>query len=118
MVTIRCGDTMLEQGFWTDADPRGADQVKGLTEERSLSQLSQIRYKPNARGQIVIESKDELLRRGVKSPDRADSVMLAFAVHRDPIEVIRESMLCASSDTSTPLPVRLRHCTTGKIIRP
>jgi hypothetical protein len=42
VVTIRCGDTILEQGFWTDADPRGAGQVKGLTDERSLSQLSQI----------------------------------------------------------------------------
>ena len=148
VVTIRCGDVILEQGFWADADARGqvvhlldqyrsrlesvnvdsigigynfgmhlldlgfpvqllnvsessynserflnlkADwfwslrerfqtgQVKGLNDERTISQLAQIRYKPNPRGQIVIESKDELLKRGVKSPDRADSLMLAFA---------------------------------------
>jgi hypothetical protein len=153
VVTIRCGDVVLEQGFWADADPRGhvvhllnkwrsrldevnvdaigigynfgmhlldlgfpvgllnvsesshnserflnlkaewfwslrerfqAGQVKGLSDERTISQLAQIRYKPNSRGQIVIESKEELLRRGVKSPDRADSVILAFAVRHDP----------------------------------
>jgi hypothetical protein len=43
------------------------------------------------RGQIVIESKEELLRRGVKSPDRADSVMLAFAKRHDPGAAFIES---------------------------
>jgi phage terminase large subunit len=162
VVTVRCGEAVLEQGFWSDADPRGhvahllnkwrprleavnvdsigigynfglhlldlgfpvkllnvsessrnserflnlkaewfwalrerfqGGQVKGLVDERTLSQLAQIRYKPNARGQIVIESKEELLRRGVKSPDRADSLMLAFAVRHDPVEIVRESLL-------------------------
>ena len=44
VVTLLCGDTILEQGFWTDADPRGARRVTGLADERSLSQLSQILY--------------------------------------------------------------------------
>ncbi|MGD0292029.1 MAG: hypothetical protein ABSC63_20690 [Candidatus Binataceae bacterium] len=159
VVTVRCGDVIFEQGFWTDADPRGhvvhllnkwrsrleavnvdaigigynfglhlrdlkfpvelinvgessskperflnlkaewfwslrerfqAGQVRGLRDELTLSQLALIRYKPNARGQIVIESKEELLRRGVKSPDRADSVMLAFAVRQDPVDALIE----------------------------
>lgn len=38
-----------------------------------------IRYRHSPRGQVVIESKEEMRRRGVKSPDRAESVMLAFA---------------------------------------
>jgi hypothetical protein len=157
VVTVRCGDVILEQGFWADADPRGrvvhflnkwrsrleavnvdaigvgynfglhlrdlkfpvelinvggnsskrerflnlkaesfwslrerfqAGQVKGLDDELTLSQLALIRYKPNARGQIVIESKEGLHRRGVKSPDRADSVMLAFAVRQDPVDAL------------------------------
>jgi hypothetical protein len=61
-----------------------AGRITGLADERTISQLAQIRYRPNSRGQIVIESKEELLRRGVKSPDRADSVMLAFAKRHDP----------------------------------
>lgn len=53
--------------------------VTGLTDDLAVSQLAGIRYKHNARGQVVIESKDEARKRGVKSPDRAESLMLAFA---------------------------------------
>ena len=44
-----------------------------------VSQLAGIRYKITSKGQILIESKDEMRRRGVPSPDRADALMLAFA---------------------------------------
>jgi hypothetical protein len=50
-----------------------------LTDDRALAQLASIRYKHNPRGHVVIESKDELRKRGIKSPDRAESIMLAFA---------------------------------------
>jgi len=53
-----------------------------LTDERTIAQLAAIRYRHNARGQIVIESKEELRKRGVKSPDRAEAVMLAFITKR------------------------------------
>jgi hypothetical protein len=53
--------------------------VGGLEDERAIGQLAGIRYKHNARGQIEIESKAEARKRGVKSPDRAEAVMLAFA---------------------------------------
>lgn len=56
-----------------------AGDLAGLTDDLALSQLASIRYKHNARGQVVIESKDEALKRGVKSPDRAEGLMLAFA---------------------------------------
>jgi phage terminase large subunit len=54
--------------FWSLRERFQAGQVKALSDELTISQLAQIRYKPNSRGQIVIESKEELLRRGVKSP--------------------------------------------------
>lgn len=50
-----------------------------LEDDTALSQLAGIRYKHNPRGQIQIESKQEARKRGVKSPDRAESLMLAFA---------------------------------------
>lgn len=53
--------------------------IAGLLDEKTISQLSGIRYKHNARGQVVIESKDDARKRGVKSPDNAEAVMLAFA---------------------------------------
>lgn len=57
---------------------RDAD-VAGLTDRVSIAQLAGIRYEHDARGRIVIESKDKARRRGVKSPDRAEALMLAFA---------------------------------------
>lgn len=43
------------------------------------AQLCAIKFKPTSRGQIQIESKDEMRRRGMSSPDDADALMLALA---------------------------------------
>ncbi len=48
-------------------------------DEDLAAQLSSIKYKFTSRGQIQIESKEEMKRRGLHSPDRADALMLAFA---------------------------------------
>ena len=61
------------------ADCRICGDVAGLVDETTLSQLATIRYKHNARGQVVIESKDDAKKRGVKSPDRAEAIMRCFA---------------------------------------
>lgn len=53
--------------------------LSGLIDEETIGQLASIRWKPNSRGQIEIESKEDARKRGVPSPDRAESVMLAFA---------------------------------------
>jgi hypothetical protein len=51
-----------------------------LDEDEDLAfQLSSIKYKPNSRGQIVIESKEDMKKRGLKSPDKADMIMMLFA---------------------------------------
>jgi len=43
-----------------------------------ISQLSNIKYKINSRGQIQIESKEDMKKRGLPSPDRADALALTF----------------------------------------
>jgi phage terminase large subunit len=48
-----------------------------------------VRYRHNARGQVEIESKEAARKRGVKSPDRAEAVMLAFA----PVRVLPDEGL-------------------------
>jgi phage terminase large subunit len=53
--------------------------ISGFFSEKAIGQLAGIRYHHNARGQVVIESKDDMRKRGVKSPDLAEAVMLAFA---------------------------------------
>jgi len=57
--------------------------ITGLTDEKTIGQLAAIRYSHLADGKIKIESKDELVKRGVKSPDRAESLMLASARGRN-----------------------------------
>jgi hypothetical protein len=43
------------------------------------AQLSQIRYRHTATGQIRVETKDEMRNRSLESPDRADACMYCFA---------------------------------------
>lgn len=65
--------------YWGLRLRASSGDLAGLTDDMAISQLAGVRYKHNARGQVVIESKDEARKRGVKSPDRAEAVMLAFA---------------------------------------
>jgi phage terminase large subunit len=53
--------------------------VAAMKDSKTVAQLASLRYRHNARGQVVIESKEEARKRGVRSPDRAEAVMLAFA---------------------------------------
>jgi hypothetical protein len=53
--------------------------IHGLNDELAISQLASIKWKANLRGLTQIESKDEMAKRGVGSPDRAEAIMLAFA---------------------------------------
>jgi len=59
-----------------------AGDLGGLVDEITIGQLASIRYGHNSRGQVEIESKEKAAKRGVKSPDRAESIMLAFAEHQ------------------------------------
>jgi hypothetical protein len=43
------------------------------------AQLGAVKYKYTARGQVQIESKDDMRKRGLPSPDRADALMLTAA---------------------------------------
>jgi hypothetical protein len=65
--------------YWGLRERFQAGAVVGIEDETTIGQLAGIRYKPTARGQTAIESKEDARKRGVKSPDRAEAVMLAFA---------------------------------------
>lgn len=44
-----------------------------------MNELATLRYTFDRRGRILMESKTDLRRRGVHSPDKADALMMAFA---------------------------------------
>ena len=63
------------QLYWKLRELFEEGKIHGLTDELAISQLSSIRWRSNLHGKIVIESKDEMKKRGVKSPDRAEAIM-------------------------------------------
>ncbi len=52
--------------------------IKGITDEDTVAQLTDIRYRELANGTIEIEHKDEARARRSTSPDRAESLIMAF----------------------------------------
>lgn len=54
-------------------------EIAGVTDERTLAQASTILKTYTSLGKSAIESKDAARTRGVKSPDRFEALMLAFA---------------------------------------
>lgn len=69
-----------EQGD-LDIDPNDDDLA---------AQLGSIRYRYTSRGQVVIESKDEARKRGLPSPDRADTLMLTAAARPVDDEIVED----------------------------
>jgi hypothetical protein len=69
--------------YWQFHERVKAGDLAGLTDDKAIAQLASIRYGHNHRGQIEIESKEDARKRGVKSPDRAEAVILAFAEAQD-----------------------------------
>jgi phage terminase large subunit len=67
------------QLYWGLRERFEAGDVAGLKDEQTISQLATIRYFYNPRGQLHIESKEDARKRGIKSPDRAEAMMLAYA---------------------------------------
>ena len=68
-----------------------AGDFSGLEDERSISQLASIRFDQDSRGRIRIEGKEEARKRGVHSPDRAESLMLAYAELGTGLTIYRKS---------------------------
>ena len=54
-------------------------QVHGLEDEETIDQLLKMRYEHNSRGQIKRETKADAKKRGVKSPDRAEALIMSCA---------------------------------------
>jgi hypothetical protein len=67
------------QLYWSLRERFQDGQVSGLDDELTITQLASIRYEINPRGQVQIESKDQAKKRGIRSQDRAEALMLAFA---------------------------------------
>jgi len=83
--------------FWGLRDRLQAGDIGGITDDRMLGQLVALRYEITPRGQVKLESKDDMARRGVPSPDRADALALAFADSDRQIPLVAPAGLTAAS---------------------
>lgn len=66
------------EGFWelkTKLENGELDLPQG---DKLKAQLSDLRYTFNTKGQFLMESKEDAMARGSKSPDVADAVMMTF----------------------------------------
>jgi phage terminase large subunit len=67
------------EAYWSLRQRFVDGDVAGLTDRTMLAQLAGLRYQHDARGRVKIESKADAVKRGQKSPDRAEALMLCFA---------------------------------------
>jgi len=65
--------------YWSLRETFQEGAIYGIEDELMISQLASLRYELTPRGLIAIEKKEAAAKRGVKSPDRAEALMLAFA---------------------------------------
>ncbi|BFH66240.1 hypothetical protein J27TS7_10860 [Paenibacillus dendritiformis] len=56
-----------------------AGDIQIPNDEDLIGQLSTRKYTVTSKGRIILESKKEMKKRGLRSPDRADALVLAFA---------------------------------------
>lgn len=67
------------ESYWRLRECMKAGEVKGILDEDTRAQLSDVRYRELINAKIEIEHKDEVRARGSSSPDRAEAVVMAFA---------------------------------------
>jgi hypothetical protein len=72
---------MLErEDYWTLRERFEQDEIDIDTDdEKFAAQLGSIKWGIDSRGRIKIESKDDMRKRGLPSPDRADTAAMIFS---------------------------------------
>ena len=66
------------EGFWNLRQLFLEGGVEIPSDNELVGQLAGLRYTFNSLGRVIIESKEDMRRRGAASPDKADAMMLAF----------------------------------------
>jgi hypothetical protein len=76
------------QFYQTLADAFEHDQIDFLTDDETIGQLADIKYEIDSHGRMKIEPKEKARQRGVRSPDRAEVLMLALGKPRSMGQII------------------------------
>ena len=66
------------EGYWRLRELFASGRISIPSDGQLMGELSALRYSYDSHGRVKIEGKDEMRRRGLPSPDKADALMLAF----------------------------------------
>ena len=99
---------LKDQLYWSLRERFERGGVSGLDDDLMITQLASLRFEINLRGLVEMEKKSAMERRGIKSPDRAEALMLAFADRTPGIsryyEELSEARAAREKDPSLPEP--------------
>jgi phage terminase large subunit len=84
----------MEMARWVREESPSFKGVDKDTAEDLAGELASVKYHIDSSGRIVVESKDEMKRRGLRSPDLADALGVTFAESRT--MVISDEVLARS----------------------
>lgn len=78
------------EAYWGLRERIINDEIDIPDDEELVGELANLKYKFTSSGKLQIESKEDMKKRGVKSPDIADALMIAFydLTVDDPILII------------------------------
>lgn len=71
-------ENRVSEMYWFAREKILAQEIELPNDSELINQLCSRKYKYTRRGKYQIESKDDLKKRGLKSPDKADSFVLAL----------------------------------------
>ena len=66
------------EGYWRLRELFAAGEIAIPPDRQLVGELVSLRYHLDSRGRTLLERKEDMRKRGVPSPDRADALMLAF----------------------------------------
>ena len=76
-------DNLKAELYWSLREQFKDGEITGITDRILQGQLLTIQYELNVKGKTVIEKKKDAKKRGIRSPDRAEMLMLAYAYVSD-----------------------------------
>ena len=66
------------EGYWRLRELFAAGEISIPPDRQLVGELVSLRYHHDSRGRVLLERKEDMRKRGLPSPDRADALMLAF----------------------------------------
>ena len=74
----RTYSNLRAEGYWTLRERFASGRITLPADNQLVGELAALRYGYDSDGHVKMESKDDMRKRGLPSPDKADALMLAF----------------------------------------